>query len=284
MDNRPIGVFDSGVGGLTVVKELMRELPNENIIYFGDTARVPYGSKSIKTIERFSLEILNFLLKQNVKAVVIACNSASAAALKLLQDISPVPVYGVVDAGVYAALEVTRNNKIGIVGTKATIRTNAHRNLFMEHKTGLKLFTQACPLFVPLIEEGMLQSQITENVIQEYLKELKNEKIDTLFLGCTHYPLLKERIESFLGPTIKTIDPAIMLAKQIKENPLLNNAKNKTVSYKFFVSDVPEDFLSISARFLEMERINVEKIVLDEIQIEKVMETLVPVKTIQNAN
>ena len=253
MDNRPIGVFDSGVGGLTVVKELMRELPNENIIYFGDTARVPYGSKSIKTIERFSLEILNFLLKQNVKAVVIACNSASAAALKLLQDISPVPVYGVVDAGVYAALEVTRNNKIGIVGTKATIRTNAHRNLFMEHKTGLKLFTQACPLFVPLIEEGMLQSQITENVIQEYLKELKNEKIDTLILGCTHYPFLIPVIREIVPREITIHNPSPAVAKQVQRILIQSNGlhpEQDQAQYTFHSSGSREVLDNMVAKML----------------------------------
>lgn len=268
IDNRPIGIFDSGVGGLTVVKAVMNKLPQENIVYFGDTARVPYGPKSIKSIQKFSLEIFNFLLAQNVKAIIIACNSASAAAFDLLKNLSPVPVYGVIEAGVDAALRTTKNKRIGIIGTKATIRTQAYQHQLLSKNPDLQIFTQPCPLFVPLIEEGWTNSKITTEIIKEYLKPLKEKNIDTLILGCTHYPLLKDKIKQFFGSSVRTINPATELVKQIsmKNIPPTDMKINNRVNHTFFVSDVPDDFLNASNNFLPLDPCSIRKVFLDDIE------------------
>tara|TARA_Y100000310_G_C20510718_1_gene728700 strand:- start:134 stop:988 length:855 start_codon:yes stop_codon:yes gene_type:complete len=264
MDNRPIGIFDSGIGGLTVVKELMRQLPQESIVYFGDTARLPYGSKSIEVIQRFSVEILNFLLAQDVKAIVIACNTASAAALDLLKSLSPVPVYGVIKAGVNATLKKTQNKRVGVIGTKTTIQTSTHKKIFYSQDPEIQVFSQSCPLFVPLIEEGWINSPITDQVIEKYLSPLKAKKIDTLILGCTHYPLLKERIGCFFSSKVTIVNPAAELIKEIKKDLILSNQTNDKPTYEFFVSDVPNDFLRVSDVFLTIDTLCVKQIDLEE--------------------
>jgi glutamate racemase len=269
MDDRPIGVFDSGIGGLSVVKELIKELPNESIIYFGDTARVPYGSKSTNTIRRFSVEILNFLIKYDVKAVVIACNTASAVALDLLKILSPVPVYGVIDSGVISAINKTENKKVGIIGTKTTIRTNAHIKFMEKLDCEIEVAPIACPMFVPLIEEGWIDSPIMNQVIKKYLSPLKNN-VDTIILGCTHYPLIKRKIQKFIGPNVNIVCPAEELAKEIKRDLWENNKESQNVAtHRFFVSDVPDDFILASSQFIKLDPNYIEKAVLDEVKIEE---------------
>jgi glutamate racemase len=282
-DPRPIGVFDSGVGGLTVVKELMNELPHQSIIYFGDTARVPYGSKSKEAIKRFSLEITHFLLRNDVKAIIVACNSASAVALEELKIVSPVPVYGVIDAGINVALRETRNKKIGVIGTKATIRSESHKINIKSKEPSVEISTKACPLFVPLIEEGMFDNHITREVVKDYLTEFKTAKIDTMILGCTHYPLLNRVIREFLGPSVMLIDPAKELVKKIKlefesygKEKKLNDEPIE-VKYEFFVSDVPDDFLKASGSFIHLEPTSVKKIFLDELEYKQVLQAEIKV-------
>jgi glutamate racemase len=278
MDNRPIGVFDSGIGGLSVVKEIMRELPNESIIYFGDTARVPYGPKSPEAIRRFSIEILNFLLKKDVKAIVIACNTASAVALELLQTVSPIPVYGVIDAGAISAVKKTKNAKIGIIGTKTTIRTNAHAKVIQRLNPDVESYSIPCPLFVPLIEEGWNDSAITSQIIKRYLDPLKNN-IDTIILGCTHYPLMQGRIKKFLGPKVNIVCPASELAKEIKKDLTeKSEASSMQARYRFFVSDIPEDFASASSNFIKLKPEHIEKVVLDEITAEEINIKISPIQ------
>ena len=190
----PIGVFDSGVGGLTVAREIMRHLPNENIVYFGDTARVPYGSKSKDNIIRYSRQIINFLKTKNVKAIVIACNTASALALDVVREDFDVPIIGVVEPGARAALEATKSKKIGVIGTEATIRSAMYEKIFKGFDGDATVVGKACPLFVPLVEEGFAKHKVTEEIIDYYLASFMDTDIDSLILGCTHYPLLRSRI------------------------------------------------------------------------------------------
>src|SRR5688572_19814931 len=198
----PIGVFDSGIGGLTVVRQLHKALPSEDIVYLGDTARVPYGTKSPSTVVRFACEDTQFLLQQNVKAVIVACNTCSAWALPMLEKKFSVPMFGVILTGVRAALQRTRNQRIGIVGTSATIRSKAYANGILARCDTAKIFARACPLLVPLVEEGWTRHRITQTVLQEYLAPLLRNRIDTLILGCTHYPLLKSAIRKVTGPKV----------------------------------------------------------------------------------
>jgi len=205
---RPIGVFDSGIGGLTVAAALRELLPAENIFYIGDTARVPYGGKTQSTIERYSIEISGLLLAEQAKMIVVACNTASALAVPRLQEILKVPVVGVIQPGAHAAVEATHNGRIGVIGTRATVYSKAYERAIHEIKPHVRVISQHCPLLVPLIEEGWLDDPITDQVIRRYLEKLTREDIDTLVLGCTHYPLLGEAIKKFAGPEIKLVDSA----------------------------------------------------------------------------
>src|SRR5450432_3478873 len=214
---RPIGVFDSGVGGLTVVRALHELLPNETIFYLGDTARVPYGGKSAATVERYSLEIAEILLEENCKTIVVACNTASALALSKLEETSPVPVTGVIRPGAAAAVEATRNGHIGVICTRATIKSGAYERALCSLNSDVQISARACPLFVPLIEEGWLESEITDRVIAHYLEPLVGQGIDTLILGCTHYPLLREAIGRFLSSSVKLVDSAQNCARAVME-------------------------------------------------------------------
>lgn len=251
--NHPIGVFDSGVGGLTVVRALMERLPFENIIYFGDTARVPYGVKSVETITRYASEITDFLLKQQVKLLIIACNTIAAVAYESVAGMSPVPVLEVIDAGARHAVSATRNGRIGVIGTPATINSNAYARNICRHDPSLRVFSQACALFVPLVEEGWLDHPVTRMTAQEYLKPVLAEHIDTLVLGCTHYPLIKALLQEVAGPDIHLVDSAEAMADitaaLLAEQDLAN--KNRTPpEYRFYVSDVPNRFQTIAERFL----------------------------------
>ena len=251
--NQAIGVFDSGIGGLTVVRALMERLPFENIIYFGDTARVPYGIKSVETINRYAAQITEFLLKKDVKLLVVACNTMAAVAYQTIKDLSPVPVLEVIDASARDAAKETTTKSIGVIGTPATINSNAYARAIHLLDKEVKIFSQACPLFVPLVEEGWFDHPATRLIAQEYLKPVLAEQIDTLVLGCTHYPLLKSLLQEIVGPKIKLIDSAEAMAETTVDllNRLhLGNQNQQPPRYLFCVSDVPYRFQTIGERFL----------------------------------
>lgn len=214
---RPIGVFDSGIGGLTVVSALRNLLPAENIFYLGDTARVPYGGKSAATIERYSLEISGLLLAEQAKIIVVACNTASALAVPRLQEMLKVPVIGVIEPGARAAVKATRSGRIGVIGTRATVYSRAYERAIHALEGDVHVHSQACPLLVPLIEEGWLEDAVTSQVIERYLEKLLREKIDTLVLGCTHYPLLHQAIQKFVGSGIALVDSARNCALAVRD-------------------------------------------------------------------
>lgn len=249
----PIGVFDSGVGGLTVVRALMERLPFENIVYFGDTARVPYGVKSVETIAHYTTQIAEFLLEKQVKLLIIACNTMAAVAAGVVRDLSPVPVLDVIDAGAASAVETTRTRRVGIIGTPTTINSNAYALAIHRLDPDVRLHSQACALFVPLVEEGWLDHPVTRLTAQEYLRPLLSENIDTLVLGCTHYPLLKPLLQEVAGPQVSLIDSAQAMAERtarlLKERSL-SNPEREPPRYEFYVTDVPVRFQTIGERFL----------------------------------
>lgn len=244
----PIGVFDSGVGGLTVAREIMRQIPNEKIIYFGDTARVPYGSKSQETVTRFSKQIVRFLQTFQVKTIVVACNTASAYALDELEKESEIPVIGVVKPGAKAAAEVTRNGRIGVIATEATIGSQIYSKYIKELNKDVTIYGKACPLFVPLVEEGLWQDPVTDEIARRYLTELIDIDIDTLILGCTHYPLIRSTLGRIMGGDVTLVNPAYETARELKEllaeKGLLNEELPKLGEnqYQFYVSDGAEKF------------------------------------------
>ena len=246
--NAPIGVFDSGVGGLTVAREIMRQIPNERIVYFGDTARVPYGSKSKDNIIKFSRQIIRFLQTENVKAVVIACNTASALALDEMQQEFDLPILGVVKPGAKVAVETTANKRIGLIGTEANIRSGVYTRYIKSLDDEAKVFEKACPLFVPLVEEGWLHDDITLQVASRYLEELKEKDIDTLIMGCTHYPLIRSTIRKVMGDKVNLVNPAYETAIELKNLLERDNLANKcdvdspSSMYRFYVSDAEEKF------------------------------------------
>jgi glutamate racemase len=260
---KPIGIFDSGIGGLTVVKQLMELLPNEQLIYFGDTARIPYGTKSKKLIEQYAIEDTRFLLQYNIKILVVACNTASSLAMDVLLDYLEIPVIGVVIPGAEAAVELTRNKKIGVIGTIATINSNSYTVQIHKHLKEAKVYAQPCPLLVPLVEEGWLNDEITIMTLKKYLPEMISEKVDTLILGCTHYPLLENTIQQIMGNHVKLIDSGKETAKAVKrvliETNLLNQS-DKIGPDKFFVSDIPMKFEEIGSRFLGKKLHNIERV------------------------
>jgi glutamate racemase len=264
---KPIGIFDSGVGGLTVVREILKQLPNESIIYLGDTARVPYGIKSAETIKRFSIENTRFLSKFGVKLIVVACNTAAAIALDVLKKEVKIPVIGVIEAGVNAALGATKNGKIGIIGTEATIKSRSYERLIKKKSPLARSFSQSCSLLVPLVEEGWLSHKVTRIVIQEYLESLKQESVDTLILGCTHYPLLIPLFRSEMGKGVALIDSAkevtCEIAAVLRGRKLMR--KNRKAPYvKFYVSDAPERFAQIKKLFLSEDSYSVEQVRIEE--------------------
>jgi glutamate racemase len=255
-NEKAIGVFDSGLGGLTVVKELMKTLPQEEIVYFGDTARVPYGTKSKESIIRFSKENTEELLKHNVKMIVVACNSSSSYALEELKQNYSLPIMGVITPGARKAVQATKNNRIGVIATKATIASQEYTKNINWFNSKVIVFSQACPLFVPLVEEGWFDKKVTFHVAQEYLKDLKKAKIDTLILGCTHYPLLKRTIGQVMGTKVKLIDSAAVVAQEVKDllfKKGINNPGGRKAQHKFIVSDRPQDFKKIAKTFLGQE-------------------------------
>lgn len=245
MKTAPVGVFDSGVGGLTVAREIMRQLPDENIVYFGDTARVPYGSKSKENIIRFSRQIIRFLKTKNVKAIVIACNTASALALDVVKNEFDIPIIGVIVPGARAAVRETRNKKIGVVGTEGTIHSEMYTKVIREMEPEASVLGRPCPLFVPLVEEGFAKHHITDEVIEIYLEEMKHSDIDTMILGCTHYPLLRSKIMAYFGEKVHIVNPAYETALDLKRVLESENAVNDSGNlnkYEFYVSDAAEKF------------------------------------------
>ncbi len=255
MKERAIGIFDSGVGGLTVLKEIENILPNEDIIYFGDTARVPYGNKSKSTIIKFSTENILFLLKKKVKIIVIACNTASSLALDYLKDIFSIPIIGVIEAGANKALKLSVNKKIAVIGTRSTITSGSYEQAIKKNNKGVKVYSEACPLFVPLVEEGILSGKIVDGVIENYLKNLKITGVDVIILGCTHYPLLKKQIARYLKG-ICVVDSAKEVAlhtkKVLSDYNLLRNRKAKG-KRDFYVTDEPAGFMKLAKLFLKRE-------------------------------
>lgn len=255
-DTRPIGVFDSGIGGLTVVSALRKLLPNESIYYLGDTARVPYGGKSPATVQRYSLEIASLLLEQNAKTIVVACNTASALALPVLRENLPVTVTGVIAPGAKAATDATRNGHIGVIGTRATIKSGAYERALCELNGDVRASPRACPLLVPLIEEGWLESKITDEVLMKYLQPLVNDGIDTLVLGCTHYPLLRAAIARLLGESVTLVDSAENCAAAVKRllaREDIEAPRNHVGALQVALTDPPDSFLRVAREALDLE-------------------------------
>ena len=255
-DSRPIGVFDSGIGGLTVVSALRHFLPNESIYYVGDTARVPYGGKSPTTVQRYSLEIAALLLAENAKTIVVACNTASALALPILQKELSVTVTGVIAPGAEAASASTRNEHIGVIGTRATIKSGAYEHALRQLNPNVRATTRACPLLVPLIEEGWLESGVTDEILMQYLQPLVADGIDTLVLGCTHYPLLRPAIGRLLGNKVTLVDSAENCARAVRELLVRDNLQAPAGQEGFLqvaLTDPPDAFLEIAHRALQLE-------------------------------
>jgi glutamate racemase len=261
----PIGVFDSGIGGLTVVRELMRQLPHESIIYFGDTARVPYGPKSPDTVLRYSSEIVNFLGAQGVKTIVIACNTATAHALPALRAQLDLPILGVIEPGARAAAKATKTKRVGVIGTAGTVKSGTYEKEIKRLLPDAFVISQACPLFVPLIEEGWTDDEATRIIADRYLTPVAEARTDTLVLGCTHYPLLKGAIGRVVGREVRLIDSAEETAREtaqlLRDNELEIETQNDA-RYRFIASDAPDTFLQIGQRFLGSSIDRVETITL----------------------
>ena len=263
LQTKPIGVFDSGIGGLTVVKAITERLPNENIVYFGDTARVPYGSKSPNVVREYAAQDTDVLVSHNVKMIVVACNTVSSVALEVVQKKANVPVVGVIVPGAKAATAVSQKKRVGVIGTVGTISSNAYTNAIRLFDPSITVFSQACPLFVPFAEEGWLDHKAMKIVAEEYLFPLKTEKIDTLVLGCTHYPLLKNVIQDFFSDGVQLIDSGEAAAKEVEEvlnEKKLRNPSREQPHIEFFVSDYPFRIKEIGERFLGRPMGNVRKI------------------------
>ena len=265
----PIGVFDSGVGGLTVAREIMRNLPNKKIVYFGDTARVPYGSKSKETVLRYSRQIVRFLGTQEVKAIVIACNTASAMALDEIQKEIDIPIIGVVKPGAKVAAETTKNKRIGVIGTAATVSTHIYKELIEGMDPEIEVIEKACPLLCPLVEEGWLKDPVTDTVLTRYLSGLLEQGIDSLIMGCTHYPLLRSTINRLVGDSVNLVNPAyetaLCLAELLKEHGIANQGhEEEEFPYRFFVSDMAERFTDFANTILPFDVTMAQKVNIEE--------------------
>lgn len=267
MDNRPIGVFDSGLGGLSCVKEIMRIMPNEDVIYFGDTGRVPYGSRSQETLMKYVRQDIRFLKSFDIKMIIIACGTASSAALPWISSEVATPIMGVVEPAARAAVAATKTKRIGVLGTPATVRYGKYIEDIKSICPDAQVFQKACPMFVPLVENGYTDCEITRIIANEYLEEIKKNRVDTLILGCTHYPLLKKVIGEVMGDGVKLIDSGAVAADSAFEYLKANNMQNEKENgaYRYFVSDSPQDFSKLGGMFLEktvadtVERIDIEK-------------------------
>lgn len=262
MEKRAIGIFDSGVGGLTVFKSIREYFPNEDIIYFGDTARVPYGPKSKHTVINYSIQNTRFLLQQNIKLLVIACNTSSAVAIPSLQSMTDIPVIGVIVPGAEEAISLSNGGRIGIIGTDGTINSGAYKKELLKLRVDLEIFSQPCPLFVSLVEEGWLDTEVTKLVIEDYLSELKDKNIDTLILGCTHYPVLKKAINAFFSGKVNLVDSSHAIIKHIK--PFIKDKSTTKGKDLFYVSDNELKFSKIADMILEKKITNLKKVNLGE--------------------
>ncbi len=245
-DNRSIGIFDSGLGGLTVAKEIIKQMPNENIVYFGDSGRVPYGTKSRETVRKYAKEDEQFLLKHNVKIIVAACGTVSSVASDTASEL-PVPFFEVISHAASAAVKATKNKKIGVIGTSVTIQSHSHKNAILKDMPDALIYEKACPLFVPLVEEGWYTEGDPSTVatVEKYLCNMKSEGVDTLILGCTHFPLLSRVISQYMGDGVTLINAGISVAGAVKNylvNNGLENSKNNIANHEFFVSDKPASF------------------------------------------
>lgn len=263
----PIGVFDSGVGGLTVVKEIMNQIPGESIIYFGDTARVPYGSKSKATITGYTRQIVKFLQSKNVKAIVIACNTASAFALETVSAEIDIPMIGVIKPGAAMAARTTKNGHIGVIGTEGTIQSRIYNNFLSATNPQVRVFGKACPLFVPLVEEGWIDDPVTLEVVSRYISELLPFDIDTLVMGCTHYPLLRNTIQKVVGDKVKLVNPALETAKSLKDllsNQGILNESGQT-EHHFYVSDGAEKFRQFANSILPCEVVETKDVDIESL-------------------
>lgn len=260
---KSIGVFDSGIGGLTVVHALLHRLPQESIVYFGDTARVPYGTKSHEVVRQYAMEDARFLMEQNVKMIVVACNTVSAVAIEDLKQRFPVPVIGMILPGSHAAHRMTKNKHVGVIGTQGTIASGSYTRAIKELDPDMQIYSTACPLFVPLAEEGWGHHQVARIIAEEYLASLKEEQIDTLILGCTHYPILREVIQDVMGSEVRLVDSgeaaAIEVEELLREKDLLNDP-DTAPHYQFFVSDVPQKFKELGEIFLGKSNLDVTKV------------------------
>lgn len=266
MPQRAIGVFDSGVGGLTVLQALRTQVPDESLVYLGDTARVPYGTKSPATVLRYANEAARFLLAQQVKLMIVACNTASAVALDTLAERCPIPVVGVIEPGSARALQVTRNGRIGVIGTEGTIRSGAYDRALRQIRADVVVHTAACPLFVPLAEEGWASTEVAHLVARDYLAPLLDKGIDTLVLGCTHYPLLTQTLQDIIGPQVQLVDSAqetarIVRARLQQDSLLQQQAAGRPPRY--FVTDIPDRFVRIGGLFLGEPLQDVTTVILD---------------------
>ena len=247
-----IGVFDSGIGGLTVLQKIIETLPKENTVYLGDTARAPYGTMSVETVLRYSFENTEFLVQKGVKAVVVACNTSTAIALTQLRDSLSIPVIGVIEPGVRRAIKSTKNKRVGVIGTEATIQSGAYTRALKEADGTVEVYSRACPLFVPLVEEGWTDNDVVEMTVKAYLGSLKQSGIDALILGCTHYPLLKKAIREFIGNAVRLVDSAEETAKEVEttlKKAVLTRRNGKGI-HSFFVTDAPDRFIEVGRRFL----------------------------------
>ena len=265
MNEHAIGIFDSGVGGLTVLQQVRQLLPGENLIYLGDTARVPYGTKSPDTVRKYAVEAANFLIQQQVKMIVVACNTASSVALQLLQQRLDIPVIGVIEPGAQRAMSLTHSDVVGVIGTEGTVSSDAYPQALRQIKPSVEVFSASCPLFVPLAEEGWAEHEVALLAAREYLAPLLANKIDTLVLGCTHYPLLKPTLSRLLPDSIQMVDSAEetarMVAQLLSEHSWLNDQDQG--KWQFHVTDVPHRFVRVGEAFLGTELTNVERATLD---------------------
>ena len=269
-DSRPIGIFDSGIGGLTVVHEVFKRLPNENIVYFGDTARVPYGSKSPQVVEKFALQDIMFLMNESVKLLVAACHTVSSVALDSLTEKHHLPILGVVDPGVKAAIEVTKNRRVGVIGTRATVMSGTYEKKIAQKRNDIVVVSRSCPLFVPLAEEGWLDGDVVSQIASLYLQPLIDEDVDTLILGCTHYPLLKPVIQQVMGRGVTLIDSAEETAKLVASRLKAIEKENRSghpPKHHFYVSDIPHQFQEVGQRFLGERLESVTRVDLEELNI-----------------